>query len=361
MLKRFLKFLNPGPFAKNTSVSIKIMVALSTPFLLLMTGAGVDTAELYRARINFQNAVDAGTLMAAKTLAATGSTSRASSAGEEVFYGNIRNIAAHIDDASISFDMGSGDCASTPVVATAQLRKKVFFAFMRAAMTDVVGANGRKGIIDASKLPTDEQKMVSMTAFSEVQCGSDTIEIAMVLDNSGSMGSNSKISTLRSAAADLVNTLHTTMGQQSRPDPIKFSLVPFSGMVNVGTNNKNASWMDTTGVGTYHHEYLNWEADPNAVKVGNTWRTASGQPLTRFTLYDNLPGISWAGCVESRPYPEHTRDTAPTVSEPDTMFVPTFAPDTPDDWDDEREKVLVTSVGQETCTRFKGQYYYRDG
>ena len=53
----------------------------------------MDTAELYRARVNFQNAVDAGALMAAKTLAATGSTSRAAAAGEEIFYGNIRNIA----------------------------------------------------------------------------------------------------------------------------------------------------------------------------------------------------------------------------------------------------------------------------
>ncbi len=361
MLKRFCSRTGLSKFVSDTKGSIKLMVAITTPFLLLMTGAGVDTAELYRARINFQNAVDAGALMAAKTLASTGSTSQAAAAGEEMFYGNIRNIAADVGDASISFNMGNGDCVSSPVVANATLRKKVFFAFIRAATSNVAGANGGRGLIDGSKRATEEQEMVDMTATSEVECGSDTIEIAMVLDNSGSMGSNGKIGTLRSAAADLVNTLHTTMGQQSRPDPLQFSLVPFSGMVNVGPNNKNASWMDTTGVGTYHHEYLNWDLDPNAVKVGNSYRTASGQALTRFTLYDNLPNISWGGCVESRPYPEHTRDTTPDTAKPETVFVPTFAPDTPDDWTYEYEQVLGVSSGQETCTTFQSKYYYRYG
>ena len=355
MLKRLCKRWGLAAFGSNERGSVKLLVALSTPVLLLMTGAGLDTAELYRSKINFQNAVDAGTLMAAKTLAATGSTTKAAAAGEEIFFGNIRNIAADIADASIEFDMGTGDCVSTPVVSVATLRKRVFFAFMRAAMTDVVGHGGRQGIIDSSKKPTEDQEMVNMTASAEVECGSDTIEIALVLDNSGSMGSGGKIDTLRSAAADLVNTLHTTMGQQSRPDPIKFSLVPFSGMVNVGPNNKNASWMDTTGVGTYHHQYLDWDSDPSAVQVGGSYRTASGTPLTRFTLYDNLPGISWNGCVESRPYPEHTRDTTPNVANPASMFVPTFAPDTPDNWTDEYERVLTMNSGRETCTQFQSK------
>ncbi|MEP1208205.1 MAG: TadE/TadG family type IV pilus assembly protein [Rhizobiaceae bacterium] len=361
MLKRLCKRLGLNKFGRDDRGSIKLLVGLSTPFLLLMTGAGIDTAELYRARINFQNAVDAGALMAAKTLAATGSTTQAAAAGEELFYGNIRNIAADVGDATVSFEMGSGDCVDSPVVANATLRKKVFFAFMRAAMTDVQGSHGRPGIIDGTKRATEEQEMVHMTASAEVKCGSDTIEIAMVLDNSGSMGSNGKIGTLRSAASDLVNTLHTTMGAQSRPDPLKFSLVPFSGMVNVGASNRNASWMDTTGVGTYHHEYLNWDLDPSAVRVGNTYRTSSGQPLTRFTLYDNLPNISWAGCVETRPYPEHTRDTTPDVSNPDSVFVPTFAPDTPDNWSGDYEQVLGVSAGQETCTTFQSKYYWRWG
>ena len=150
-LKRNVLFGWAKNFAGDVRGSVKLLVGLSTPFLLLMVGAGVDTAELYRTRINFQNAVDAGALMAAKTLAATGSTSRAAAAGEELFYGNIRNIAADVNDANITFDMGSGNCAAQPLVANATLRKKVFFAFIRAATTDVVGAGGKPGLIDGRK------------------------------------------------------------------------------------------------------------------------------------------------------------------------------------------------------------------
>ena len=97
MLKRLRDRLSLGKFWKDDRGSLKIFIGIGTPILLLTAGAGVDTAEMYRARINFQNAVDAGTLMAAKTLAATGSTTQAAQAGEEVFYGNIRNIAASIE------------------------------------------------------------------------------------------------------------------------------------------------------------------------------------------------------------------------------------------------------------------------
>jgi len=354
MLTKWFKRLKNSAFRRDERGSIKAMVAITTPILLLMTGAGVDTAELYRARINFQNAVDAGTLMAAKTLAATGSTTQASEAGREVFFGNIGNIAANMADANITFNMGSGDCTSQPIVSTATLKKRVFFAFIRAATSDLQQGQ----VIDGSKKATDDEKMVTLNGTAEVQCGNDTIEIALVLDNSGSMRYNGKIDTLRSAAADLVNTLHTTMGASSRVDPIKFSLVPFSSMVNVGSSNKNQSWMDTNGISSIHHEHLDWDKYSDAIKVGNVWRNSSGQALTRFTLYDQLPNISWNGCVEARPYPHHTRDTVPTSGDPDTMFVPTFAPDTPDNWSGTDDKILATVTSQATCDDFQSQYYY---
>src|SRR5690606_32705650 len=49
-----------------------------------------------------------------------------------------------------------------------------------------------------------------------------------------------------------------------------------------------------------------------------------------FELLDTLR-IGWGGCVESRPYPYDVRDTAPSASDQSTMFVPYFAPDTPDE------------------------------
>ena len=347
MLSRLSKAFGFKQFHRNERGAVKMLVALSTPFLLLITGAGVDVAELYRARINLQNAVDAGTLMTAKTLASTGDAATASAAGREIFLANLGNIIADTGDATIEFQMNEGDCAEQPVVGNATIQKEVFFAWIRAATTDVAG------VIDGTKQAAEDERIVSMTSSSEVKCGGDTLEIALVLDNSGSMGSNGKIDTLKLAASDLVTTLHASLGSMSKPDPLQFSLVPFAGMVNVGPGNRYESWMDTTGVGTHHHEYLNWDDDPQAIKVGNGYQNAAGQPLTRFTLFDNLPGVDWKGCVESRPYPELALDTAPDTAVPATMFVPTFAPDTPDNWTGDQEQEISVTPREAICSVFK--------
>ncbi len=352
MLKSLRKKLSLSRFIGDDRGSIKMFAALGTPFLLLMTGAGVDTAEVYRAKINFQNAVDAGTLMAAKTLAGTGDKQLAAESGKEVFLGNIRNIAANIDDADITFNLDNVDCSAQPIVSNATLKKRVFFSFMRAATANM--ANGQ--VIDGSQKATEDEKTITMRASAEVQCGSDTIEIAMVLDNSGSMRYNGKINTLRSAAANLVNTMHTNLGNSGKTDPLKFSLVPFSSMVNVGSGNRNSGWMDTSGQSSIHHENLTW--GPAFTQVGNGFRNSSGQFVSRFSLYDQLPNISWKGCVEARPYPHHTEDTAPGITDPDTLFVPTFAPDTPDNWTGQREREIAISSPQARCTRFQTRGFY---
>ena len=49
----------------------------------------------------------------------------------------------------------------------------------------------------------------------------------------------------------------------------------------------------------------------------------------RFTLLKNM-GVSWGGCVESRPMPYDVQETAPDPATPATLFTPFFAPDEPD-------------------------------
>lgn len=70
------------------------------------------------------------------------------------------------------------------------------------------------------------------------------IDIALVLDTTGSMGQPSsgggtKIETLRTAATNLISTLDT--GTTGR---VRVSVVPFAQYVNVGTDNLDADWID---------------------------------------------------------------------------------------------------------------------
>lgn len=161
---------------------------------------------------------------------------------------------------------------------------------------------------------------VDVGASATIAVGMGTVEVALALDNSGSM-SGSKISTLRTAALDLVDTLFASAQNATKADPIKIAVVPFAASVNVGSQYDDASWMDTGAESPTH-------ADE---------QKAYGAPSTtnNFTLFSNLKDssgstITWDGCVEARPMPYDATDDAPTGAS--TKFVPMFAPDEPDNW-----------------------------
>ena len=71
----------------------------------------------------------------------------------------------------------------------------------------------------------------------------------------------------------------------------------------------------------------------------------------RFTLLSNM-GVTWGGCVESRPMPYDVQDTAPTNGMPATLFVPFFAPDEPD------ANSILYSTYNGNYTYSNNKYYY---
>src|SRR5690606_40089389 len=105
-----------------------------------------------------------------------------------------------------------------------------------------------------------------MSAQTEVQL-KNTLEIALVLDNSGSMdylGSGSgkkRMALLKDAAKQLVDTLAKQAGQMKQVSkPLQFAVVPFAASVNVGPQYASASWMAQDGISPLNHEVLNWTA-----------------------------------------------------------------------------------------------------
>lgn len=312
-------------FLKDTRANIAITTGIMAVPMLLSVGVGLDTAEMFRAKTAYQAAVDAAALGAAKVLTTTGSATAAQSYGKKIFDANVGDMTS--SEGEIDIDVGNGNCSGDGVIATANLRHRMFFDGLHKFYSD-------QG--DADHL--------NLKITSTVKCGSDSVEIALVLDNSGSMGDNGKLNTLKNAANDLVDSVHDSMGTAQGTDPVRFSIVPFASMVNVGANNRNAAWMDTLGQAPYHNEHLDWASDPEAVSVAGVWRKTDGTPLTRFTLYDEM-GIDWAGCVEQREYPHNTQDPTASSSDPETLIVPAFAPDTPDNYSGRREETHSTSTG----------------
>jgi Flp pilus assembly protein TadG len=140
-------------------------------------------------------------------------------------------------------------------------------------------------------------------------------EVALVLDNSGSMA-GSRIAALKKAAGNLTSRLFAATARSALPDPVKIAVVPFAASVNVGPHNAYAAWLDSGARSPRH--LADFEAGTTATD-GN-----------RLSLFKELQGVAWAGCVEARPAPYDSDDAAPDEKTPATLFVPMFAPDEPD-------------------------------
>ncbi|MEQ1863803.1 MAG: TadE/TadG family type IV pilus assembly protein [Micropepsaceae bacterium] len=150
---------------------------------------------------------------------------------------------------------------------------------------------------------------LSVTVNAEVTRESKGLEIALVLDNTGSMASNGKIQALKNSTNELISIL---FGDQNNPSHLKMSLVPFSQTVKVDKVSFLANgYMDINGQSSSAR--LNFDNNKYAFAV---WATMSNK--------------SWGGCVEARPSGYEETDDAPDGGTADTLFVPYFEPDGPD-------------------------------
>ncbi len=162
---------------------------------------------------------------------------------------------------------------------------------------------------------------------SEVQRAMDKLEIALVLDNTGSMA-GTKLSTLKTESKKLIDKLTAAAARSSDPDALKIALVPFSNTVRVqGTTSISGSnYNDTTHTGASIPSWI----DPEAKNHWAAGRkdTFDGFYTDRFTMMRRV-GQNWAGCVEIRVQPYDVQEDAPS-SDKDTKVVPYFWPDEPD-------------------------------
>ena len=170
------------------------------------------------------------------------------------------------------------------------------------------------------------------------------LEVMMVLDNSGSMLQQNRMTYLKEAAncatyilfytdteadPDNANTCINTADAELVED-VKIGIVPFTMFVNVGASNATADWIDKNGTSPISAQNFDDDDDES---------TAFAGPVNRLALFGDLANESWRGCVEARPHVSSdplnanayldTDDTAATTTDPKTLYVPQFSPDLP--------------------------------
>ena len=287
-----------GRLARAREGGVAMMFALALPPICMMGVCGVDIHRASTVRAQLQDALDAAALSAARSNETTDAGIRA--VGMRALRANLaafpdvtlREAASYTD-----FDLN----ADGSVVAKAEVDVEALVADMFLGDMMTVG--------------------VDSTVFRS----NYRVEVALVIDNTGSMGSGGKLEAAQEAAANLVERLAEAAERSVEEEAVRISLVPFSMTVRV--HEGFASRSNRSGASA-----LGWlsRSTSHTGSTGETGLFSTG--VDRFAILDTLR-IGWGGCIESRPYPYDVQDTAPTSGNQSTMFVPYFSPDSPDEDD----------------------------
>ncbi|MGA0531924.1 pilus assembly protein TadG-related protein [Hansschlegelia sp. KR7-227] len=182
-------------FLNDASGNVAMILALLCVPLMLCAGGGVDLVLQERDRVRLQDALDAG-LVAAAALAQP--------LGAEQTIRNYLN-AGRLGDYALSISE-KRTAISRTVTATATQRRPT--SFLKLARID--------------ELP--------IVASGSAEESYKNVELSLVLDLSGSMRLNSRITAMRPAAKSFIATLLAGTAK----DYTTISLVPYAGQVNVG-------------------------------------------------------------------------------------------------------------------------------
>jgi len=206
LLKRFRDAIRGNVTAATAVAMLPLAAAI---------GGGVDFSNAISARARLQDAADAAAIAAA--LDATGQLSTQQPAADNAFTANIK-------DTSLAGDSPTGSLS----VVTDNNVQTMLYTAKASVKTYLIGLVGIQTI--------------PLTVTAKAGITMNSAEIAFVLDNTGSMSQNSKMTTLK---ADLDSVLASLADSSGSSGHTKVALIPFdtqvalsdvSGMTGYATN-----------------------------------------------------------------------------------------------------------------------------
>nr|WP_321443544.1 pilus assembly protein TadG-related protein [uncultured Cohaesibacter sp.] len=279
-LRRSAPFQTGRSFAKDDSGAIAIIFALTLIPIIMLIGVAIDYSRIALDRSQVQAALDAATLAAVKKIGIMKDNEIQEMITAYVSANTPSTLKADIKPAEIKRNPNSIHVEATGATKT---------TFMMLA--DIEKADFR---VESSAVASDK-----------------SIEVALVLDNSGSMG-GSRLRALKSAAKELVTILEEN---QQNSEDLSIGIVPFNHLVRLDSNDTKMVWLDKNAKSTYHRENL----PPKSNRL-HLFKTLT-DPYTH-------KAEEWEGCVEARKHPLDIQDTKAKSSDRDSFFLPFFYPDT---------------------------------
>jgi Mg-chelatase subunit ChlD len=206
----------------------------------------VDYTRASSARVDLQAAVDAAALTIGRVAIETGRTDNSVQARQ-------------------AFDAGFQRTDGTTVVV---------FNVTQDAQRIVVDVDARVPLQFAGIL---NRNSIDVNARAEIPLDLTTVEVALVLDTTGSMNSSGKLAELKNASTLLINMLENASAVSTRA---LVAVVPFATQVNVGASNPRPTW----------------------VRIRN--------PEPDWRLW-GVTATNWSGCIADRDKTYHARVDLP--------------------------------------------------
>jgi Flp pilus assembly protein TadG len=161
----------------------------------------------------------------------------------------------------------------------------------------------------AGKLDTTFTAMwlpeMSINSTAQIVWGMKRLELVLALDNTGSMASSNKMTQLKLAAKDLLKTLQNAA---KKADDIKVGIVPFATDVNVGTDNKNVSWI----------RWDEWEAANGT--CSKSWNKTKSACENNNGTWTPVSKNNWNGCVWDRDQSYDVNNSAASAGLQATLY-----------------------------------------
>jgi Flp pilus assembly protein TadG len=271
--------------------NVAITFALSLIPIMALTGAAVDFSRANLVKADMQAALDSTALMVSKN-AVSLSSDQIQTNAKSYFLALFQRPEASNIQLTASYTNNGG--SSVLVAGSADMA------------TDFMGILG--------------YKKITIIGTSTAKWGSARLRVALVLDNTGSMSSDGKITALKTATTNLLTQLQNAV---TNDGDVYVSIIPFSRDVSVDpSSNYSGNWIDWTqwaaapanstpaasvGPGDscpYSNNYNGFTCSPTPTSTSTTSTIPSSGTYQGYICpgVDNNSGNYYNGCYTSTTY-----------------------------------------------------------
>lgn len=194
-------------FSNNEGGGVAILFGLSAFVLFMVAGLAIDSARFQDVASRMQASLDASVLAGAKLLD-----------DENATVGDIQNMTQANFSASMQ-SLGVKAKDISPLNVQVDRPNNSVQASVQATIPTLFGKIANVG------------SLTTISQSSKVVYSMLPIELSMVLDITGSMNNNNKISDMKAAAKDVIDTLYNSALSDSA---VRIAVVPYSASVNAG-------------------------------------------------------------------------------------------------------------------------------